>query len=96
MGRRSFLCQREGESCGRGWLRVWFRHRPEEERIFDEGFTQVKVRTNGSTCSIVIPLDCDWLTNIESIVPSLVPLCYGAEKRNLRSLKDVDLSLGIS
>lgn len=69
---------------------------PEEERIIDEGFTRVEVRIKGSTRTIVIPLDCDLLTNTESVVPSLVPLYSGAENRTLRTFKDANLSLGIS
>lgn len=69
---------------------------PEEERIFDEGFTWVEVRVGESSYFIVIPLDCDLLTNTKSMVPSLVPLCYGAENMTLRSFKDVNMSLGIS
>lgn len=52
---------------------------PEEESMFDESFTWVKVRIEGFTRSIVIPLNCDLLTNTESAVPSLVPLCSGAK-----------------
>lgn len=45
---------------------------PEEERMFDEGFTRIKVRTDESSCSIVIPLDCNLLTNMETVVPSFL------------------------
>lgn len=69
---------------------------PEEEKMFDGGLTRVEVRTNGSSHSIVIPLDCNLLTNTESMVPSLVPLCSGAENKTLQSFKDADLSLSVS
>lgn len=69
---------------------------PEEVRTFNEGFTRVEVITKGSTQNIVIPLDYNLLTNSESVVPALIPLCTGAENRNLHTFKDADLSLGIS
>lgn len=69
---------------------------PEEVWIFNEGFTWVEVRTEGTTYNIVIPLDRDLLVNTESVVPSLGPLCSNAEYRTLRTLDDAALSLGIS
>lgn len=55
----------------------------EEIQMFDEGLTRVEVRMEGSTRAIVIPLDYNLLMNIESVVPSLLPLCTGTESRIL-------------
>lgn len=68
----------------------------EEIQMFDEGLTRVEVRMEGSTRNIIIPLNCNLLTIIERVVPSLVPLCTSTESRTLQTFKDADLSLGIS
>lgn len=69
---------------------------PDEEKMFDEGLTRVEVKTDRSSRSIVIHLDCSLLTYTESVVPSLVPLCSSAENKTLQSIKDADLSLSVS
>lgn len=65
---------------------------PEEERMFDEGLTPVEVRTDGTSHLIVIPLDCNLMTSMESVVPALVTICSSVEHKTLESFKDADLS----
>lgn len=69
---------------------------PEEVRMFNEGFTRVEVRTEGTTHNIVILLDHDLSKNTESVVPSLGPLYSSTEYRILRAFDDATLSVGIS
>lgn len=64
--------------------------------VLDEGLTRVDVRTEVSARAIVIPLDYNLLTNMESLVPSLLPLYTDVENRTLQIFKDADLSLGIA
>lgn len=52
---------------------------PKDERMFDDRLTRVEVRIDGSSRSIVIPLDYNLMTNTKSVVPSLVPFCSSAE-----------------
>lgn len=60
---------------------------PKEERIFGKWFTRVELRKDGSSRFIAIPLDYDLLTNIESMVPSLVPLCSELRTRVCNHLR---------
>lgn len=69
---------------------------PQEVRMYNEGFTRVEMRTEGTTRSIIIPLDLDLLKRMESIVPDLGPLYSRTEERTLQTLDDDALSLGIS
>lgn len=64
--------------------------------MLSEGFTRVEVRLEGSTRTIVVPMDRDLLVNTEDMVPSLVPLCSDVEGRTLETLNDAALSLGIA
>lgn len=54
-----------------------------ELRIMEEGFTQLKVRLEGYTGTIAIPMDCDLLKNTENMVPSLGHLCSDVEGETL-------------
>nr|XP_016508451.1 PREDICTED: uncharacterized protein LOC107826028 [Nicotiana tabacum] len=64
-------------------------------RMMKEGFTQLEVRLEGSTRTIVIPMDRDLLINTENVFPSLGPLCSDVEGETLRELDDITLSRGI-
>lgn len=55
----------------------------EEVRIISEGFTWVEVRLEGSTRTIIIPLDRYLLVDTKNVIPSLGPLCFNAEGRHL-------------
>lgn len=68
---------------------------PYEERMFDEGLIWVEVRSDGTSCLIVIPLDCNLMTSKGNIVPNPAPLCSSVEHRTLESFKDTNLSLSI-
>lgn len=60
-----------------------------------EGFTRLEVRLEGSTKTIVIPIDWDLLVNTENMIPSLGTLCSNVEGKTLEKLNDATLSKSI-
>lgn len=48
---------------------------PDEVRMLSKGFTRVEVKLDGSSRTIVVPMDRDLLVNIENVAPSLGPFC---------------------
>lgn len=59
--------------------------------MIDEGLTPVEVRDDGTSRSIVIPLDGNLITSMESVVTVLVPFCSSIKRRTLeKSFKDAD------
>ncbi|XP_009758785.1 uncharacterized protein [Nicotiana sylvestris] len=60
-------------------------------KMMEEGFTQLEIRLEGSTRTIVIPMDRDLLKNTEDVVSSLGPLCSDIEGKTLKELDDVTL-----
>lgn len=69
---------------------------PNEVRILSEGFTCFEVRLEGSSRTIVVPMDRDLLLNTEGVVPSLGPIFSDVEGRTLETLDGVALSMGIA
>lgn len=69
---------------------------PEEVRRCNEGFTRAEMRLEGSSHTIVIPMDRDLLVDTEDTVPSLGPLYSNTEGRTLATFDDVALSTGIA
>lgn len=69
---------------------------PNKVRMLSEGFTRVEVRLDGSSRTIVVPMERDLLVNIEDVVPSLGPFCSDVQGRTLETLNDTSLSPGIS
>ncbi|XP_009760617.1 uncharacterized protein [Nicotiana sylvestris] len=68
----------------------------DEMRMMEEGFTQLKVRLEGSTRTIAIPMDRDLLKVMENMVLALGPLCFNVEDKTLQELDDVTLSRSIA
>lgn len=56
----------------------------------------MEVRLDGSTRTIVVPMDHDLLVNMEDVVPSLGPLCSNMEGTTLATSNDVGLVLRVS
>ncbi|XP_016511330.1 uncharacterized protein LOC107828511 [Nicotiana tabacum] len=67
----------------------------EEVRMMGEGFTQLKVRLEGSMRTIAVPMDRDLLVDTENVVPSLGPLYSDVEGKTLEKLDDTTLSMSI-
>lgn len=68
----------------------------DEMRMLSEGLTRVEVRLEGSTRTIMVPMDRILLVNMEDVVPCLGLLCSDVECRTLEKLDDVALSMGIA
>lgn len=61
---------------------------PEEVRKYNEGFTLVEMRLDGSSRTIEIPIYHDLLINTEDVVPFLGPLCSNIEGTALATFND--------
>lgn len=57
---------------------------------------RLKVRLEGSTRTILIPMDQDFLVNTENVVPSLGLLYSDVESKTLENLNDATLSRSIA
>lgn len=69
---------------------------PKEVRGYNEGFTWLEVRLEGSSRTIVILIDHVILVKTEDVVPSVGHLCSNVEGGTLATFNDAALSAGIA
>lgn len=65
-------------------------------KILEEGFAQLEIRLHGSTRTIVVLMDHDFLKNTKDVVPGLGLLCSEIEGKTLKELDDITLLRSIA
>lgn len=68
---------------------------PEEREMIDSGTTQIEVRVEGGSRTIMIPVYHDLLKNTEVVIQAFSPFCFDVEHHIPEELSDNTLSKSI-
>nr|XP_009788764.1 PREDICTED: uncharacterized protein LOC104236526 [Nicotiana sylvestris] len=68
---------------------------PEEHEMIDSGTTHIKVRAEGGSRNITIPVNHDLLKNTEDVIQAFGPFCSDAKHQTLGELSGSTLSKSI-